>query len=355
MKLRIALLTVTAAAGLTCRGSEGTDFLERLKAAPAKVILANGSPADPAAVKVEYAWKGGACRPRLRSTGNTTLRVGRVDLFDFQHGLPPDTRIYGEAFQMLAQTGGTLERPEDWGSYPDRSHYQLEEPDGLRTAHGALLLHLAGSEKVLLGFSSCRRFDGRLSFDGRRLLVSFDGEGMELAPGQTWEMEEFIAQSNPDREALFAALCARIERNHPRRKGFRAPPMGWCSWYGFGPGVTAENIRQNLYWIATNAPQLRYIQIDDGYQQAVGDWLVTNSKFPEGMKPLVEKIKAGGFTAGLWLAPFVCETKSDIYKNHQDWLLKDKSGKNIYLKWDKFFYKFSVWDLAYFYENASNV
>jgi len=329
MKLRIALLTVTAAAGLTCRGSEGTDFLERLKAAPAKVILANGSPADPAAVKVEYAWKGGACRPRLRSTGNTTLRVGRVDLFDFQHGLPPDTRIYGEAFQMLAQTGGTLERPEDWGSYPDRSHYQLEEPDGLRTAHGALLLHLAGSEKVLLGFSSCRRFDGRLSFDGRRLLVSFDGEGMELAPGQTWEMEEFIAQSNPDREALFAALCARIERNHPRRKGFRAPPMGWCSWYGFGPGVTAENIRQNLYWIATNAPQLRYIQIDDGYQPWMGDWLETGKSFGGNIKAVLAEIRRQGFEPAIWVAPFIASPESKLFRDHPGWFMQGGDGRPL--------------------------
>ena len=120
MKLHIALLTMLAAAGWTWRASEATDFLARLKAAPGKVILADGSTADPAAVKVECVWKGDVCQPRLRSTCKTALRVRRVDLFDLPHGLPPDTTLYGEGFQMLAQTGGTLQSPEDWGSYPDR-------------------------------------------------------------------------------------------------------------------------------------------------------------------------------------------------------------------------------------------
>jgi alpha-galactosidase len=329
MKLRIALLAMAAAAGLTCRASEAADFLARLKAAPARVILSNGSAADPAVVKVERIWKGDVCQPRLRSTCGKPLRVRRVDLFDLQHGLPPDTTIYGEAFQMLAQTGGTLQKPEDWGSYPDRSHYQLEEPDGLRTAHGLLLLRLAGSEHVLLGFSSCRRFDGRLSFDGHRLLVSFDGEGLELAPGQTWDLEEFLAQSNADREALFDSLCIHIERNHPKRRRFRAPPMGWCSWYCFGPGVTADNIRQNLYWIATNAPQLRYIQIDDGYQPWMGDWLETGKSFGGNIKAVLAEIRRQGFEPAIWVAPFVASPQSKLFKEHPDWFMRGGDGKPL--------------------------
>ena len=329
MKLQIAVLTLTAATGLTCRASEVTDFLTRLKAAPAKVILADGTTADPAAVKVERIWKGDACQTRLRSTCKTALRVRRVDLFDLPHGLPPDTAVYGEGFQMLAQTGGTLERPEDWGSYPDRSHYKLEEPDGLRTAHGMLLLHLAGGEHVLLGFSSCRRFDGRLSFDGRRLLVSFDGEGLELAPGQSWELEEFIAQSGAERETLLASLCARIERNQPKRKRFRAPPMGWCSWYCFGPGVTADNIRQNLRWIATNAPQLRYIQIDDGYQPWMGDWLETGKSFGGNIKAVLAEIRRQGFEPAIWVAPFVASPRSKLFKEHPDWFMQDGDGQPL--------------------------
>ena len=177
----IALLVLLAAPPLGGHAGDATEFINRLKAAPARVILSGNIPADSAAVKVERVWMGNICTSRLRNTANTAIRVARVDLFDLEHGLPPNTPIYGEAFQMLGQTGGTLGHPEDWGSYADRSHYKLEEPEGLRTTHGLLLLHPAASGLTLLGFSSCRRFDGRFSFNDQRLLVSLDGEGLEPA------------------------------------------------------------------------------------------------------------------------------------------------------------------------------
>ncbi len=230
---------------------------------------------------------------------------------------------------MLGQTGGTLAHPEDWGSYADRLHYKLEEPEGLRTAHGLLLLHPAGGEHVLLGFSSCRRFDGRFSFNERRLLVSLDGEGLELAPGQTWELEELVAQSGTQRETLLAALCERVQKNHPKRRGFRTPPTGWCSWYCFGPGVNAENIRRNLDWIATNAPQLRYIQIDDGYQPWMGDWLETGKSFGGDIKGVLKEIRRRGFEPAIWVAPFVASPQSRLFREHPDWFMRGEDGQPL--------------------------
>ena len=142
MARTITILVVLAVAQLICQGGEGRNFVRRLKAAPAKVILRNSASAAPDAVKIERVWKGDACHTRLRNTASAALRVARVDLFDLEHGLPPDTLIYAEASQMLGQTGGTLARPEDWGSYADRLHYKLDEPEGLRTGHGMLLLQL---------------------------------------------------------------------------------------------------------------------------------------------------------------------------------------------------------------------
>ena len=104
---------------------------------------------------------------------------------------------------------------------------------------------------------------------------------------------------------------------------------GWTSWYHYYENITHDIIMDNAEAFISRKIPIDVFQIDDGYQQAVGDWLITNHKFPQGMKPLVDKIKTGGYKAGLWLAPFVCETKSDVYKNHQDWLLKDANGKNI--------------------------
>src|SRR5437660_2074092 len=40
-------------------------------------------------------------------------------------------------------------------------------------------------------------------------------------------------------------------------------PTGWCSWYCFGPRVTAQQVLDNLDVIAKRIPSLKYIQIDD--------------------------------------------------------------------------------------------
>ena len=134
-------------------------FEERLREAPGNVRLQNGAAALAGSVRLERIWTGPVCRARLQNVAEKPLRIGRIDLFELKHELPGSTRVYGEGFQMLAQIGGTLEKPQDWGSYPDRAHYKLEEPEGLRTAHGMLLMHLGDGNHVLFGFTSCRRLD----------------------------------------------------------------------------------------------------------------------------------------------------------------------------------------------------
>ena len=105
--------------------------------------------------------------------------------------------------------------------------------------------------------------------------------------------------------------------------------MGWCSWYCFGPGVTADNIRQNLHWIATNAPQLRYIQIDDGYQPWMGDWLETGKSFGGNIKAVLAEIRRQGFEPAIWVAPFVASPQSKLFKEHPDWFMQGDDGKPL--------------------------
>jgi alpha-galactosidase len=152
---------------------------------------------------------------------------------------------------------------------------------------------------------------------------------LELAPGQTWKLEEFFAEAGPVRESLLSDLCDRIEQNHPRRKGFLSPPMGWCSWYCYGPNVTMRDIRRNLDWIATNTPQLRYIQIDDGYQPWMGDWLETGKSFGGDIKTVLREIRQHGFEPAIWLAPFVASPQSRLFRDHPDWFVKDVDGQPL--------------------------
>ncbi|MGI6535400.1 MAG: glycoside hydrolase family 36 protein [Eggerthellaceae bacterium] len=113
------------------------------------------------------------------------------------------------------------------------------------------------------------------------------------------------------------------------------PMVGYSSWYRHFDSVDEDKVRTDLKAAAAVMAGVdthgfeRVFQIDDGYAK-VGDWLETyHEKFPNGLKPLVEDIKAAGFKPGLWMAPFACELDSCTYLNHPDWLLRDRHGAPV--------------------------
>lgn len=105
---------------------------------------------------------------------------------------------------------------------------------------------------------------------------------------------------------------------------------GYTSWYNYYQKINEKIILRDLDAISEKTDKVNTFQIDDGYQTAVGDWLSINkTKFPNGMKPIVEKIHAKGWQAGLWLAPFGAQKGSKLASEHSDWLVKGKNGKPI--------------------------
>ena len=105
---------------------------------------------------------------------------------------------------------------------------------------------------------------------------------------------------------------------------------GYTSWYNYYQNISEDIILRDLEAISKKTDKVNTFQIDDGYQTAVGDWLSINkTKFPNGLKPIVEKIHAKGWQAGLWLAPFGAQKGSKLACEHPDWLVKGKNGKPI--------------------------
>ncbi|MEX0682721.1 MAG: alpha-galactosidase [Dehalococcoidia bacterium] len=103
---------------------------------------------------------------------------------------------------------------------------------------------------------------------------------------------------------------------------------GWCSWYYYFQGISEAEVMANLEYLAANrdAIPVDVVQIDDGYQAEIGDWLTPNEKFPHGMKWLADEIHARGFKAGLWLAPFLAGARSRLFQEHPGWFVKYSTG-----------------------------
>ncbi len=272
-------------------------------------------------------WEGPLCRVRLDNTGGSEARVGHWTLFDGKLGLSPACAIYGEGFQMLAQTMGSWQAPQPVGRCPDAGVYRITDDQGYHTVHNLLLVeHDKGW--LLLAFASCQRFGGefRLYPDGR-LQILMNCEGRALPAGQFWQSEALLCLEGKDREALLAELAQRIEAEHGSLIGqVGERPSGWCSWYHYYADVSAADIRENLQVRAERFPALRYVQIDDGYQAKMGDWLTPSAKFEQGVASLAAEIKGAGCEPALWVAPFIAEPGSQVFQEHPDWFVKGDDG-----------------------------
>ncbi len=320
-----------AAAGHAASGdisnlsTRGQQLVEALQASSPVVEDASGSAIDPSQYLLTRSWDGLTCKTTLKNRGTAPLRPQHVILFAVDdHGLSADTPVYGESFQMLHQHGGTLGHREDIGNHPDWRHYKLPELHGLPTACGALNLQLSAGDNLLFAFSTCHRFIGRISFDARHLVISIDTEGLLLKPGETWDLEEFMFLTGSSRGEVFHSLAQAICRNHPPRL-VRPVATGWCSWYCYRMDVTDEIIRQNLDAFKEKVPELRYIQLDDGYQPFFGDWFDPNPAYGD-VRQTIADIRKKGFEPAIWVAPFIAQKDSRVLREHPDWFVKNAAG-----------------------------
>lgn len=74
---------------------------------------------------------------------------------------------------------------------------------------------------------------------------------------------------------------------------------------------------------------LEMVVLDDGWFEgrtddtsSLGDWYADANRFPDGIQDLAIKIKNKGLKFGIWVEPEMINTRSELYKNHPDWVLK---------------------------------
>jgi alpha-galactosidase len=79
--------------------------------------------------------------------------------------------------------------------------------------------------------------------------------------------------------------------------------------------------------------------MDDGWfhgrnldNAGLGDWWADEKKFPNGLKPLVEKVNALGMDFGLWIEPEMVNPDSDLYRAHPDWAIQFETRKSTLMR-----------------------
>jgi alpha-galactosidase len=125
-------------------------------------------------------------------------------------------------------------------------------------------------------------------------------------------------------KATFAEAFAAASGAAP----IRPAPTIWCSWYDYYRAVSEADIDENLEAIADRGLPVDVIQLDDGYQREVGDWLTVSAQF-KSLPGVVERIREHGHRAGIWIAPFLVGTRSSVATEHPDWLVRSESGAPV--------------------------
>jgi len=201
-----------------------------------------------------------------------------------------------------------------------------------------VITNRADGRSFLVGQGSpfCQFFYIRLNlFDTPRrrsyFELTFDFGRKMILPGQTIDLDGIYVGMGHTHELLhtyFKEIGRHTDLKLPKKN-----VRGWCSWYFYYNKITPTIIRENVAALKRSRDEagakIDFVQIDDGYQQAVGDWLDLTEPFDGQMRMLSDEIRAAGFNPGIWIAPFIAAKKSRMLTTHPEYVLRDEHGKAI--------------------------
>ena len=150
----------------------------------------------------------------------------------------------------------------------------------------------------------------------------------------TARIEIFTADSYFDCKDKLASIFGN---DHFKSVSFLgSKPAGWESWYNHYTDINEKliyddlkNLTQSKNIVNNEFNTSKIFQIDDGWEKALGDWQIREDRFPEGFNKITAEIEAQGFIPGLWIAPFIIDSRSVTATQHPDWLLRDENGKLV--------------------------
>jgi alpha-galactosidase len=235
---------------------------------------------------------------------------------------PGQARIYAEGWQSwsvtevlpvtaVPATAGSMSRDSLVVDY----QYAAAPPQGMHQGSGLLVLDpgTGGPVEVFAAAEASRRVP----------VVQARPEGDHVVVTADYPVSH-TRDDGPG--GLTGALC-RWADGFAARAGMspgslRPIPPVWCSWYQYYDAVTEADIADNLEAMARLRLPFGVVQIDDGYQQAPGDWLLPSGRF-SSLPALVRRIRDAGKQAGIWIAPALIGRDSDLFARHPEWAVRD--------------------------------
>lgn len=149
-----------------------------------------------------------------------------------------------------------------------------------------------------------------------------------LAPGESFAAPQAIlAVSTAGRNGATAQHHAAVRAKLGWHGGAMRPrPVHLNSW----EACYFDHDERRIGELAEAAAAIgieRFV-LDDGWFKGrnddtagLGDWTCDQAKYPNGLKPLAEKVRTLGMEFGLWVEPEMVNPDSDLYRAHSNWAL----------------------------------
>jgi len=266
-----------------------------------------------------------------------TLGGGRPASSVYQNGWqswsPAFARHLGNGLYTAPRTPDYRRKHQPHGQSPAMSLSNREEED--ISSEWVTVLSAREGEKrtaaLLVGFVTAadQLAEIRVRGDGSALVARCHCDGIRIEPGESISSETLVVRTGADPLSLLEAWADEIGQEMQARVP-SAPPTGWCSWYTFYGENTAQDVTANLAAIEEYALPLDVMVIDDGYQNAIGDWFsLDEDKFPDGMEKVTTEIRQAKRRAGIWTAPFGASADSQLFAHHPGWVLRDEADQPV--------------------------
>jgi alpha-galactosidase len=152
--------------------------------------------------------------------------------------------------------------------------------------------------------------------------------GYKLPPGKELETPVFYGGHSNRGLGEASRLLHRFElaKILPQAPNPKPRPVIYNSWEATEFAVD-EVGQESLAEKAAKIGVERFV-VDDGWfgqrkndHAGLGDWYVNQQKFPNGLKPLIDKVHSLGMDFGIWVEPEMVNPDSDLYRQHPDWVL----------------------------------
>ena len=156
---------------------------------------------------------------------------------------------------------------------------------------------------------------------------------IELGYGESYETPVFTTGFSSAGFEKMTETLYDYQYSHllPQTKIKNIFPIIYNTWYPYKFDVDSEKCLSFIDKAKEIGAEL--FVIDDGWfgrresdaTDGLGDWYCHKRKFPDGLKIIADKVHSLSMKFGLWIEPEMVNLKSDLYKEHPEWVITNNN------------------------------